>query len=894
MNRYWVMGSSGLALLACAALVGCGTDGNKCGAGTRDEAGSCVAACAQGTVLTGDECVPDGSVVCTQGTAFDPTTGTCVVDPSACAEGTTLVEDACIPDDDLLAGAADHREMPEPNGPGDANVAGSFAAPALGTSTTFHGCITATQDADGDGNLDVDFDAWIVTAAAPMVLEVTTDGIHGLSAGFVAVNADPANEAMLGGYQRLGLNLTGDTAKREIYLPVAGQYAILVTDGRSLLLDSAGAGAADTCYFATVTHVPTPAPVPLTIPQTTGADDGHVKLFSYTGADGDILDSTMNAIGPALQPAFVSLRGGALHRAAAPGANDVPAFDVIGGLTTGEQVTLVIDPEVNYGLSPQAYTIDSIELHAQALSTSGGTITVTNLNDGSPQYTDFAYSYFDVAAPGVLRFQVASSVATDMVVFRSDLFTADGTFDIVATIDTFGGGGRATFDNELVKFLTPGRYYFVTLNAAVGGTYTITSTLTSQPMTALTYGTPATGQTLTSREGLHTIDLANPVWVEAKVDVADWGANTLATDIYDLGSEGWLRTGGAATTGSVFPLTAGTAAGSSLALGRITVDDPRDLLIRTRPVGGGPLGAAPAYSVTVADMANVVDLGTISSGTSTQTLSALTDTSGSRRFIARVPAGALQLSDAIGITGDVRIRRVGRSENVLATADQGALGATESLVGRQGAAPEGFFAWMVDNKTTSSSTVTQTVTFVPPVPFVDICATGVQLSAPFNGGADDEYVAQALPVGFAFPYFGATAPGDVVIAANGFLTFGMATPTCSSGCFANGVIPAAAQPTGVVAPYWDDLQNVRVCRKDAATTVTFQWSGTLYNTLTTVQFQAVLNASGRIDFIYGPDHKADGSSATVGAENLTGTAGTQLSRDAAGSVPPASSISFTP
>ena len=38
MKRYWVMGSSGLALLACAALVGCGTDGNKCGAGTRDEA----------------------------------------------------------------------------------------------------------------------------------------------------------------------------------------------------------------------------------------------------------------------------------------------------------------------------------------------------------------------------------------------------------------------------------------------------------------------------------------------------------------------------------------------------------------------------------------------------------------------------------------------------------------------------------------------------------------------------------------------------------------------------------------------------------------------------------------------------------------------------------------
>jgi len=151
-----------------------------------------------------------------------------------------------------------------------------------------------------------------------------------------------------------------------------------------------------------------------------------------------------------------------------------------------------------------------------------------------------------------------------------------------------------------------------------------------------------------------------------------------------------------------------------------------------------------------------------------------------------------------------------------------------------------------------------------------------------------------LPSGFAFPYFGATAPTNVIIGANGFLAFGTTTPTCTSGCFLNGAIPSAVQPNGFVAPYWDDLANVRVCRKDEATKVTFQWAGTLYGSPVTVQFQAVLNTSGQIDFIYGPGQQANGSSATVGAENLAGTAGTQLSKDAAGAVPPSSSSSFTP
>lgn len=211
--------------------------------------------CGTGTVLAGGVCVPDGSVVCEQGTVFDQATGTCVIDPSACADGTTLVDGECIPDDELLEGSADFTEGAEPNGPSDDNVAGMFDTPALNGSTTFYGCVTATTDTDGDGNLDSDLDTWLVTADAPMTLEITADGIRGLSAGFIAINADQALSPILDNWQRIGLNLTGDTAKREIFLPAAGTYALLVTDGRSLFLGQAGAGTEDTCYFATVKHV---------------------------------------------------------------------------------------------------------------------------------------------------------------------------------------------------------------------------------------------------------------------------------------------------------------------------------------------------------------------------------------------------------------------------------------------------------------------------------------------------------------------------------------------------------------------------------------------------------------------------------------------------------------
>src|SRR5262249_52829007 len=136
-----------------------------------DNVPSSGAVCGAGTILQNGVCVPDTSMFCAQGTKYDPASGQCIVDPSACKPGTAYVGGACVPEDDALS--AQLQESAEPN---DQSTAGAFAAPAIGTSVTFHGCITPQNGAR-------DIDIWAVTATGPTLLEITIDGVHGLDGG---------------------------------------------------------------------------------------------------------------------------------------------------------------------------------------------------------------------------------------------------------------------------------------------------------------------------------------------------------------------------------------------------------------------------------------------------------------------------------------------------------------------------------------------------------------------------------------------------------------------------------------------------------------------------------------------------------------------------------------
>lgn len=919
----------GVAAFAFISNAGCGDNTVECGDGTVETNGQCLpeSTCGPGTVESGTQCVPDGSMICEQGTVFDPATQHCVVDPSACAEGTVFVDGECIPEDETLEGMADHQEAAEPNGPGEANIAGMFDVPALDQSETFYGCVTARVDEDGDGNLDWDLDTWLVTADGPTTIEITADGIRGLSAGFYAQNADPALSPILDNWLRFGINLTGDTAHRQIYLPAAGTYAFNMTDGRSLFLGGAGAGTEETCYFATIRRIPNPTPVAATLPLTAATDRGEVAFYTYTAdAQGDIIDITQLTESGAMSPAFVTLRNGVLQGSSAV-AGTTPALNTVGGLSPGDVVTFVIDSEYNYGVSPQPYELEFFDISALALPTTGTMVTVPERNGTSAAgFADLGYLYFDVATAGIKHFNLVSSKPIDMVIVRRDVFTPAGAFDYVAQIDAFGATTtRTTFQNEFVRFLTPGRYYFVAQNptaVAPLGNYTITATLTDFAINPITFGTPATNQALTLGNRFHSVDLNDPIWIEEGITATtDWGTTTVTLDNYDLAAGGWLRTGTAPTgtlpAGHTYPIfsAAQPAVAPFVPFGRIMPRETRDLLVRVRPTGTGTAGAMPQYSLLVQNRQGFTNLNTIPVGAPvTNNVTGLAP-GAPRRFIAFGTGGNTLrvLAHPSSALADIRMVRVNASEGTVATFNSTLVGGDETLLGGFGAAPNDWIAWTVENQTPATTTdVALTITSSLPRPYAittatiafDDACTGAGATSLGTGLDDEIFTAQTLPASFAgFQLFGDAVPTNHRVAANGWLSWD--TGTVSLGGYQNRQIPTAGPPDGVIAPFWQDMEDLQLCREiDLVTvpnTVTYQWSGHVWGLdAQIVQYQVRLHANGRIDFIYGPNHVANGATAdtdtngaTVGAENLTGTFGHQIVYNAA-QVTPNSARTLTP
>ncbi len=892
----------GLAAASAFGLVGCGGDETTCGTGTVLQDGMCVPSstttCGTGTVLTAGQCVPDGTVICEQGTVYDMASGQCVVDPSACADGTVLVGGVCVPDDDTLT--ADLEEATEPN---DTTGAGQFDVPALNADTTIHGCITPRA---GVG----DEDAWLVTAAAPTLLEITADGVGGLAAGFLVVDNGIAT---LPNYARFGINLVGDTSKRQVYLPVAGDYVLIMDDSRALLTGEA-AGNADTCYYATIKTIAMPAATAATLPQTAGTDAGNVRVLSYQAdAIGDIFDITQNTASTSLRTAFIVRKNGTFYGSAAFNTTtEDPAFFTIGGLATTDMVEIVVDEVYNFALTPQAYTLDFFDIAAQPLPTAGTVLTVSKKNGtiAAAPWWESNYLYFDVAAAGqVVHFNLTSSVNVRMRIVRADVFNTAGASLTLASIST--GSGALTFQNQYVRFLQPGRYYMVTLDptGVAAATYTITSTLIANTPATLTYGTPATAQALPAQgSGFHTIDLNATTWIELAVPAAaNWGTATNArVSIYDLAGEGWMGPG----TGTTYlPVQTGTQPPTGATpFGRITAGDARDFLVRVENTGTP--GTGPTYDLLIGDRAHVA-LGMSVPGTAIlRTNVDNAAASGTIRYL--VTGTAANFMQAVATPSqaavDINVIRRNADESAATTINAGGNGVAETL-GATFAATPTWVAFTVGNlNTTTASNVDLAVnSFVPrmytvatgALTYADACAGGTTVMT----AQDDTLSATlALPASFAaFPLLGAPVGNQVKVSSNGFITFDTAHTSSSAG---NVAIPTAAAPGGLIAGYWDDLTNITLCRKDDAgtNTVTFQWVGRIYDRpAETAQFQVVLHTNGVIDIIYGTTHLLNGSQipdfgsngATVGVENLGGTFGQQLLFNTNG-ILPSTSRTLTP
>jgi hypothetical protein len=854
---------SSLLLFFVTALAACGDN-------------SSAVECATGTKLEGNECVPDGTVICDQGTMFDVATGQCVLDPSACAAGTVLMDGMCVPEGTV---DADHEEAAEPN---DGTGAGMFDAPALDQAVTIHGCVTPVGDTP-------DEDVWIITAATPMLLEITADGVGGLSAAFLFQDL---GIAQLPNYVRVGLNLTGDTSKRQVYLPVAGQYLLVMDDSRVLFTGEA-VGSATTCYYGTIKQVALPTGTAPTFPQTTGMDSGNVRVLTYTpGQQGDLFDVTQSTSSTILDPAFILRKNGAFY---ASMDSNTPYYTV-GGLDATDTVDIIVDNAVNYSLSPQPYTFDLFDVAAQQLPMGGAAITLTKHNGENVNfpYIDRNYSWFDAAAGDIVRFDVTSSVSVSMLISRRDVFLPSGAADNVAGLPT-----GTTFNGQFVKFKTAGRYYFITNDGAgvAGATYTLAATRVHALPSAITYGTATTAQALSATGSrFHTLDLNNQNWIELGVTATDFGAgNNVRTTLYDVAGEGWLAGTGSTGANYVAVQTNTQLADGTAPAGRITAGDTRDFLVRVESTGA--VDATPAYDIIARDRAHVA-LGTLAAGTPiVRTNMDATAAGASTRYLVMGTAGHKLSASVTPVDGsvDISITRRGADENAVGvTINVGGAGVAEVLATSFGATPNWVAYTVANTSATTATNLTSNLTATAPIPFVDICPTGTMLGAPFDGTADDQYTpVQTLPGGFTFNFFG-VAQTDYIIAANGFIAFGNTNPTCSSGCFSNGTIPAAAQPNGMIAPYWDDLADITVCKKEEATKVTIQWTGVAYNGSGDVEMQAVMNSNGQIDFIYGSGHTLNGASGTVGVENAAGTVGTQLSANTPGSVSPGSQSLTTP
>jgi hypothetical protein len=161
----------------------------------------------------------------------------------------------------------------------------------------------------------------------------------------------------------------------------------------------------------------------------------------------------------------------------------------------------------------------------------------------------------------------------------------------------------------------------------------------------------------------------------------------------------------------------------------------------------------------------------------------------------------------------------------------------------------------------------------PEFDWMDIAGIGTDTGV----HGDDAQAAVDLP--FAFDFFG-NEYSSVLVSSNGYLSFGeSATP------YWNVPIPDIGNPNDCVFTFWDDLssstQGTIYFYYDADNArMIFQWNDVPQLGSTTGNFfQAILYASGQIDYQYLDMDEADLVGASVGIENSEGTLGVQVTND---------------
>lgn len=871
--------------LVVLALAACGDNSRVCGPNTVDMDGVC-----SGT----------GGGICGDGTVLNPDTDQCEPDGSQCPPGTVLVGGHCVDGGNVTV---DLEEGPEPNGfEIGAIPAGLVTLKPAGMSFTIHGCIKPTD------NITPDLDVYVMTVTAPTLVKITSDGVAGLAAGFVALG-DPADPA-IASYQRFGLNIATDTSKRELYLPAAGTYALVMSDTRSLLplvdggstFPPAGNPDGTSCYFTSIEQ----RPIATTNLDLATGDTGTIgeDLKFYTGTFPQGFTSvTASIASPNAAASLIVANNGAL-RQIDDGTPDANAL--FGGIKPGDMPLIVLDYVFDYALFPVSYKIGvDFALGSQALSTTGAAVSVTS--KGQSFGGDFG-------AINLVHWDVGEAAHTDGVDLR--VVDAGGTnpFQVAGVMvdqDGFivgqftGLGGNAasstTFDHYtgLLREATPGRYYFVLFapRNPVGTAFKIKSSFT--PLAA------------------DVVQLDTPT---APIAINAFNSNPV---VFNAGAEPWVVLDGKGTntgniTASYYALATpgrfdslAVRSGPNPGAPSTLASEPAPELAFVFPTGGNPKGrilenetAATPAAVTdffvkvnpaVTSGANRTftldattrayhNFATLAAGTTTQVANEPIDptTPLRRYFVETAPGNIVTLTVAPNsATFDpvIATLHVDESDDRVVNANPAAR--AETLRFAQNAS--GFTAFVVRNAgpVTALNRFTLTVKIEPPfysvsntaTAFADACAGGVP--RPIVQGDTDEGFTGTVGMINGMTFYGKGA-GSFKISTNGFITFNTAAtdPSFSPAALPDGVGDAN------IAPAWDDLTNVAICTKVVNGKLVVQWTGEEFAFIGTgahVQFQAILDpASDSVEFVYGPDQAATGENAVSGVQSRAGDEATQI------------------
>jgi hypothetical protein len=675
----------GLQLVFIAVLPSCGGGQERhCAPGTQPD-------------LSGTACVPDGSVICGDGTVYDAASGTCV--PGGCPESQVLVNGTCTADV-----RPDAEETAEPNDVDQMN-AGTIQVPAVGApGYVVHGCIVPRDD-----GTTADQDPWEITVTEPTLLDVTAVGTGGLAAAFLVA---PTTLGPLANdrWQRVGLNLVDSTSHRQVFLPAAGDYQITFLDSRQVVNNNSPAGSSEACYFATISQLALPAPTLTSREETTvaGAIGGEVQFFSVPVSDGDLLltelrfESQISAV-----PSLVQQR----DRAYA-GSNFGDGDDLIAALfyeTNGpsDHVIFVVDSEHNFALEPVSFTLKVSRKTAPELPADGQSLAIVQPDPDNDVFYSYGLgvSYFriDVDADDLINLKLGFSDASNFLVgdpvrglgFSGTVKQFDGLLDLGAL------GQKATVKTQFqgwYQFKFPGRYYVMVSNYALasGDTLQMTSTQVKARAAPLAFDSPISGTLGATNSEWFTFDAAAKDWITATVSGVSIPSQ-LKVDYYPAHGGGGL--------GGLVDVDFGSTRVFEQLFtpdgeqhGHIRIGDPAEYLVRVSQSGTGPVDSMANFTLATSSQ-TFVDLGTFSPPTPTEKFDEdLGGDSQTKRYLLRgsehdIVTINVQPTGQAPVDLAVTVSRLDSNENVVEAASANTAGEGVMLQAEFG--PEGYVAFAV-------------------------------------------------------------------------------------------------------------------------------------------------------------------------------------------------------